>query len=463
MSFRDYELDDLPLAEVLGSLSYALDLTTGQPLGHSQASCLIALRIATHLRLSDDLKSSLYHAMLIKDSGCSSNAARIYQIFGSDERAAKRKSKIVDWTNLFEAAKYAAEHALPDAGILRRAGRLLQLATKTAETSRDWIETRCNRGADIALTIGLGENAAECIRTLDEHWDGQGQPYGLKGDRIPLLGRIACLAQTMEVFARTFGVNEAYSVIRQRSGKWFDPELVRIATTFKDDMIFWRDVLDAPRESLLRLEVRAILDRATRQRIDTICEVFAQVVDAKSPFTAEHSRRVTQYAVDLGAAFGFTDERLATLRRASLLHDIGKLAVSNAILDKPGKPTDEEWKAIRSHPYYTEQILKTIPGFQRICDIAKAHHERLDGKGYFMGMTANELDADMRVLAVADVFDAISADRPYRAAMDRSQVYAILDRDAGLDQDCVATVKDLYGFAPLPALGHHTEPMRLAA
>ena len=128
---------------------------------------------------------------------------------------------------------------------------------------------------------------------------------------------------------------------------------------------------------------------ATEVHIDAICDAFAQIVDAKSSFTGEHSARVCAYSVEIGQALGIAGARLTLLRRAALLHDVGKLAVSNAILDKPGRPTEDEWAAIKKHPYYTQQVLGQIRGFERLAEVACAHHERLDGRGYFRGLTAD--------------------------------------------------------------------------
>ena len=124
------------------------------------------------------------------------------------------------------------------------------------------MHARCNRGARIALAIGLGEPAAECIRHLDEHWDGHGGPEHLRGEEISLLGRIACLSQTLEVFAKTFDVATAYDVVKKRSGRWFDPELARAACAFAQDGVFWENVYDRTRDSLLALEVHAAIERA---------------------------------------------------------------------------------------------------------------------------------------------------------------------------------------------------------
>ncbi len=434
---------ELSFAEILASLSYALDLTSGHPMGHAQRACLIGCRLGADLGLSAPQLTSLYYALLIKDSGCSSNAARMYEIFGNDEIEVKRASRVADWSNLIEAAKYAAANTMPHGKFLERAQRFVHIATHQKETGGDILLSRCTRGAQIARSLGLGDEAAECVRCLDEHWDGRGQPARLKGDDIPILARIACLAQTMEVFATTFGPDAAFEVARKRAGRWFDPQLVRLAQSLWRDEAFWSGPYRQPREALLGMDVQTSVHTATDAHVDAICDAFAQIVDAKSSFTGTHSARVCEYSLQIAHGLGITGERLTMLRRAALLHDVGKLAVSNAILDKPGRPSDEEWAAIKRHPYHTQQVLAQITGFERLADVACAHHERLDGRGYFRGLTGDQLDLDMRILAVADVYDALSAERPYRAALPHSEVFAIMDKDAGvaLDADCIDILK----------------------
>ena len=458
----------LSLAEILGALSHALDLTSGQALGHAQRTCLIGMRLGREIGLSPTQLSSLYYALLMKDAGCSSNAARMFEIFGSDDIEAKRAGKIVDWSNLVEALKYAAHHTLPESPLLTRARRMLSIAANPAAVNHSFMHSRCNRGAQIALAIGLGEEAADCIRHLDEHWNGQGQPYQLKGDAVPLLSRIACMAQTMEVFSTTFGLGAAYEVVRARKGRWFDPDLVQAAHAFRQDDTFWQGVRDDTRAELRRLDVRTGTREVSETSIDSVCDAFAQIVDAKSPFTSEHSSRVSGYAVEIADILGFDAARVLQMRRAGLLHDVGKLAVSNAILDKPGPLSDDEWVIVRRHPYHSQQILGQIRGFERVTQIAAAHHERLDGRGYFQNLPAAHLDKEMRALACADVFDALSAARPYRDAMPLSKVFALLDKDAGtaLDADCIAALKSRYGdwetmpaYRPAPPVPKSAAPL----
>lgn len=442
----------LTKAEILTALSRALDLVEGQPPGHAVRTCWIAMRLAGELGLGEAERDALYFAALVKDSGCSSNAVRIQSIFGADELVAKGAVKTVDWTNPIANAIYGLRYVERGQGLATRL-RGLQRAAREKDVMREVTEARCTRGAEIARLLGFSPLVSDAIRDLDEHWDGRGAPRGLKGDQTGIVARVLGLAQTLEVFVTNFGVGEAFRMLERRRGRWFEPALVAACAGFRDDAEFWRAHAARAEAVTLEIPVAAAAQTVVDAEIDSICEAFAQIVDAKSSFTAEHSTRVTGYAVELGRAYGFAPGRLRTLRRAALLHDVGKLGVSNGILEKPGRPTDAEFDTIRLHPRFTWEILSPIRGFSRLADLAAAHHERLDGRGYWRGWDACQLDLDMRILAVADVFDALSADRPYRGAMTMPEVFAILDRESGvgLDADCVDVLRETYldGARPL--------------
>lgn len=446
--------EPVSLVTLLAALSYALDLTEGQPMGHALRTCLIGLRIAREIGVGGEERDDLHLALLLKDAGCSSNAARMYTLFGGDEILAKRDSKIRDWRRMSEAVKFALRHAAPHEGLARRLEQLRFLSRQPGRVMDALTETRCTRGAEIATLLGLGERVAGAIHALDEHWDGQGAPYRRAGQAIPLLARIACLAQTLEVFVTTYGIVQGYTMLRQRSGTWFDPELVRAAQAFESESAFWEDVRQSPERRLWEKTSERLRTEVTEASLDSVCEAFARIVDAKSSFTGEHSARVADYALELAHQLGVSAQRQVTLRRAALLHDLGKLAVPNLILDKPDRLTADEFALVRRHPYYTEMILTQIPALGRIAQIAAAHHEKLDGSGYHRGVTAEHLDQEMRILAVADIFDALTATRPYRAALPPERVQAILAHEAGgaLDPDCVAAASALLERPEAPAL-----------
>jgi putative nucleotidyltransferase with HDIG domain len=280
--------------------------------------------------------------------------------------------------------------------------------------------------------IELSETTAAAIRSLDEHWDGSGYPYGLAGDAIPLFGRILCLAQTAEVFFGVGGSRAALDVAAERRGTWFDPALVDALRSTRRDRAFWASLAGIePHRVIGGFEPEDRVQRADEERLDRVAEAFALIVDAKSPYTSRHSEGVARIAVGAADVLGYGPDGLRDLRRAALLHDIGKLGVSNLILDKPGKLDADEWVQMRRHPALTVKILERVSAFRDLAATAGAHHERLDGGGYHLGLTADQLNRDARILAVADVFEALTAERPYRAALPLDQVWAIMLRDAG--------------------------------
>jgi putative nucleotidyltransferase with HDIG domain len=188
---------------------------------------------------------------------------------------------------------------------------------------------------------------------------------------------------------------------------------------------------------------------ASPERIDDICEAFAQVIDAKSHYTYSHSVGVASAAVEIAEALCLAPQTITMVRRAALLHDIGKLSVSNAILEKPGKLTEEEWGSIRMHPVYTRLILRMITGFEHLSFVAAAHHERLDGKGYPENLDGDNLPLTARILCVADVYQALSEKRPYREGLADDVVFGIMEKDAPaqLDPKCFDALKQNSGIS----------------
>jgi putative nucleotidyltransferase with HDIG domain len=428
---------DVRLSEVLAALSHALDITEGQPRGHAERTCLIAMRVARQLGVDAQTSSALFHAALLKDAGCSSNAAKVAHLYGADDAGVKRDRKVTDHLQPAQSLRHLVRATAPGEGPLAKARGLRRLVAHGSRGSRALTELRCERGALVARHVGLSAEAEQAIRDLDEHWDGRGYPQGLEGEAISLGGRILCLAQTAEVFWQDGGAGAACGVARERRGTWFDPALVDALTACEDDHGFWA-TLDEPRVATLEPSDRLLHTDAAG--LDRIALAFAGIVDAKTPYTARHSEGVAEIAVRLAAALGFDAAEQRELRRAGLLHDIGKLGVSNRILDKPGRLDDAEWAAVRRHPTWTLEILERIPAFASLAAVAANHHEKLDGSGYGRGLTARELSLPARILAVADIAEALTADRPYRAPMPLERVLGIIGSEAphALDGTVVA-------------------------
>jgi HD-GYP domain-containing protein (c-di-GMP phosphodiesterase class II) len=437
------QANHISLAELCGSLSYALDLTEGQPAGH----CLRATWIAYHTGLAAGLDPAMlrevYYTTLLKDLGCSSNAARICDLYLTDDIKLKREFKLMG-TGLGPALKFVLQRTGTEAGLKQRLGAILNILQNGGEITVGLIETRCQRGADIAARMRFSEPVQAGIRALDEHFNGGGKPYGIGGADLPVNANLALLGQVADVFHKSAGPDAALAEIRSRSGSWFDPVLVEAFVRAQAAAGFWSALTgEALPMRVFDLPPGRGTTLIDEDYLDDIAGAFADVIDAKSSFTADHSDRVTFYTDLIAEELGFTAERRRWLRRAALLHDLGKLAVSNTILDKPNKLDDTEWQSVRSHPGIGRAILEQVSVFSDIAPLAGGHHERLDGRGYPDGLKGDEVTLEMRILAVADVFDALSADRPYRAAMSTENALAILDEGVGtaFDPLCVDALK----------------------
>lgn len=432
-----------PIGEVLACLSHALDLVEGQPRGHGVRTSMIAVRLAQRLGLDQESVTKTFYASILKDTGCSSNAARIFHFFGGDERDFKYDAKLVDWTNSLESFRHALTHIAPGASLSQKLVSLARLARKGPSLADEVVELRCHRGAAIARALGFDEDVAMAVHCLDEHFDGRGSPAKLVGDQIPVLAQVIGLAQTMDVFVTAFGVGECMEMIRRRRRKWFGPEVADAGISLEAEVELWREYRQHLAGEEVPLPVGSEALVGVKTSVEDVCHAFAQIIDAKSAFTGEHSTRVAEYAGFMGRSFGFQPERLVELDRAALLHDIGKLGVSNSILEKPGRLTDDEFGEIRKHPEMSSLLLGQIRGFERITELASTHHERLDGRGYWRGLGSEALDLDMRILTAADVFDALTAKRPYRDAMPVDEALEIMERDSGtaFDARCLDVLR----------------------
>lgn len=452
---------DMP--ELISALSFALDLTEGAMPGHALRSCIIGMRIGERAGLSQNQLSDLYYALLLKDIGCSSNAHHMDQIVrGEDEKVQAEIRAVVEaevWADIRAELKAALDEAgtakshgpvFPSLRSLWKPGRpqeepderVPQSLLHPIRRNRNIATIHGDRGASIIGKIGLTAETAAAVRALDEHWDGTGYPGRWRGEQIPLLARIAAIAQHLDVFASNKGPEHAIAVLRVRSGKWFDPELVRIAGSLHRTRQLWKDSLAILPEQDVR---SAVLDLEPREnlhlgpdRIDRVCEAFSDVTDAKSPFTVDHSMGVADAALIIGETMGLSAEKMVFIRRAALLHDLGKLRIPNSILHKQGKLTVEEFLIVKEHPALTSKILGRIPAFREMAHVAGSHHEKLDGSGYPNNLSADDLSLEARVIAVADVYAALSEKRPYRDSLDLNQVTTIMIKEIPhkLDPEC---------------------------
>lgn len=428
----------LVLSELITSLSYALDITEGQPPGHCIRVCWIGFHIGQHCQLEPQQLWDLYYTLLLKDLGCSSNAARICELYATDDLEFKRNFKTVDGS-LSQVINFVVKNTGLKQGLAERFRSIINIMKNGDDIAQDLIQTRCSRGAEIAQQLRFSDDVCNGVRNLDEHWDGGGRPEHLTGQNIPLFSRIALLAQVADVFHQSSGRASAIKEIINRAGSWFDPALVEIFQKLAASEEFWQG-LEATdvQAKVLAFEPAQFCMLLDEDYLDEIAAAFGQVVDSKSHYTAGHSERVALYTDLIAQQLGFSHDFRRWLKRGALLHDVGKLGVSNSVLDKPDKLDDQEWQEVRMHPVYTEQILSEISAFSELALVAGAHHERMDGKGYPKGLKGDDVTLATRVITTADIFDAITADRPYRGPTPVAKALEIMGKEIGsaIDKRC---------------------------
>jgi HD-GYP domain-containing protein (c-di-GMP phosphodiesterase class II) len=431
------------LGELLGALSHALDMAEGQAAGHGVRACWIGQRLGRAIGLNAAEMRDLYYTTLLKDSGGSCNAQRIGALFLADDLSFKRGRRAAG-LSLPAQMNFVVRHTGADAGLGQRCRAILNAVQNGGEIDRELTEARSSRGAEIARQLRFGDDVSEAIQSLDERWDGSGQPQGLAGAEIPLYSRIALLAQAVEGFHAGAGPQSAREQVARRSGRWFDPSLADAFAVLAREPAFWRQLAsDDLAQRVSEMEPARPPGPVDADTLDDIAAAFGQIADAKSPWTAGHSARVALVADGVGGQLGLEAPERRWLRRGALLHDIGKLGVSSRILDKPGALDPGQWSAMRRHAHATEQILARIPSFCGLARMAGAHHEKLDGSGYPRGLDARHIRLETRIVTAADIFDALISDRPWRAALPTARALQVMRDEVGtsVDGDCLAALE----------------------
>ncbi|NOT35682.1 MAG: HD domain-containing protein [Candidatus Eisenbacteria bacterium] len=402
------------LGAVLGAISAALDLADGRRPGASLRATLIGMGIGERLSLSAGHMRELYLALLTQNLGATADARLLGASADGDERAAKRARR--------------HDHELEPAD------------------AREVSRLRALRSVQLADAMALGVGVSAVLAASDERWDGRGHPGGARGDAIPIGARIVSIARFIDERRANESSAEALGSVGRRVGTQFDPELLPALA----DLMPWLDRWESADEAaLLRLACEAEPGDspvvASPARLDRIAENLGALVDEKSDFTHGHSRNVADLATRMAWELGLDESQQTDTRRAAWLHDLGMVAVPTGVLDKRGYLTAEEWECVRVHPFHTHHILGNAPGFDRIALAAAAHHERLDGRGYFLGLRGDAIPGISRILAVADSFEALTADRPHRAAVPEEVAMHFLELDQGLDPACIAALRRALG------------------
>jgi HD-GYP domain-containing protein (c-di-GMP phosphodiesterase class II) len=439
------------LAELVAALSLGIDLGFGQPMEHVLRQCLIALRLAEQLGIDEDTRATIYYTALLINVGCHSDAHEQAKWFGDDIALKSAKYKY-DGPSLQMMASTMRRLGSGNPPLHRlRVG--LEFAVSGHREMDQMISTHAGLARSLAEQLGLPDGVREGVGGAYERWDGRGWPDGLEGDVVPIAARIAQFAEFMEVAHRMGGIEAATALASERSGKQFDPAL---AATLCNEPAAILEGLDAVGtwDAVIEAEPSLAVVLAG-ERFDDALGAVANFVDLKSPYTLAHSRAVADLAAEAGAALDMPDGEVLALRRAGLVHDFGKLGVSNAIWDKRGPLGAGEWERVRMHPYFTERMLSASDALAPLGAIAVQHRERLDGSGYPRQLWGAAITRPARILAAADAYQAMCEARPHRSALSADEAAAELQvevRAGRLDREAVEAV--------LGAAGHRVRGRR---
>jgi HD-GYP domain-containing protein (c-di-GMP phosphodiesterase class II) len=403
---------DVRMAELLAVLSLAADLGMGQPMEHVLRQCLICLRLARQLGLAEADQEVVYYTALVAWVGCHVDAYEQAKWFG-DDTVLKADFRQVDFTGL-ASPLFMLRHLGAGRPLLERARIGAAFPGEGRRAAEAMLENHWLAADGLAERLGLPQQVRDSVEQTFERWDGKGVPKGVQGEEILITSRLVTLADVVEVFHRAGGTDAAVAVARQRRGTQFDPRIVDVfvdqaAALFAglDEASSWDAVLGAEPGQRMRL---------TGAGFDAALEAIADFADVKSPYTLGHSRAVADLAAESARILGLDSQAVTLVRRAGLVHDLGRLGVPNTIWDKPGGLSHAETERVRLHPYLTERMLVCSPALAPLAGIAAQHHERLDGSGYPRGLAGGAVSPGGRVLAAADFYRARTEPRPHRPA-----------------------------------------------
>jgi HD-GYP domain-containing protein (c-di-GMP phosphodiesterase class II) len=433
------------LAELLAALSLVTDLARGRPPEEAMRACLLATRLARIQGLREPEAAVVYATTLLRFVGCTATSLEYAQAFGGDDVTVRGRGDQVDPTVPAEALGllWGLGDSLSPLARLRLVAHALPRAKRVTGQG---VRADCEVAASMARRFGLDEGVEAALWAIFERWDGRGGPHGLAGEQIPLAARFAAVAYAAVSFANS-GAEVAVETVRRWSGRILDPG---VASVFASQ---GRDLLDElERVDDLHLAVVAaepgLRRTVTEGQLDRVARGFADVVDLKSPYLHGHSSGVAELAEAAARLMGMPEPEVVAVRRAGLFHDLGRAGVPTGLWDKPGPLSRSDWEQVRLHPYHTERILGRAPMLAAVGRLASSHHERLDGSGYHRGTPAQLLGMDARVLAAADVYQALVSDRPHRPARPPPEAAAAVQAEPGLDRQAVAAVLEAAGHRP---------------
>jgi HD-GYP domain-containing protein (c-di-GMP phosphodiesterase class II) len=451
----------LRLADLLAGLSVVADLGFGLPPEEAMRSCLIATELARLRNLPEQEVADTFYASLLFHVGCTAYSHETAAIFG-DELA---NTRAVAKTN-FAAPRDVLTKFIPEAtkgmGLLPRVRSAAFIVIRGQAFGKRYETATCEVARETARRLGLPATVQRALYEAHEQWRGGGAPKGLEGEEIALPARIARVGIEAARWDDIGGPEMAVAALGRRAGGILDPSYVDLFVQNASAILAGASTGD-PRERILEAEPKPVVEK-DQAELPEVAIAFGDIADLKTPFTHGHSQEVARLATAAAERLRLDRKTVEVLHVAALLHDLGRVGISNAIWEKEGPLSAAEWEQVRTHPYQSERILATSEALEPTAQLAGMHHERLDGSGYHRGCQAREIPVAARILAAADVFQAMTQDRPHRKALDPQDAGEELVRESRsgrLDSDVVASVLDAAG-QPRTTRRHDLRPAGLS-
>lgn len=376
---------------------------------------MLGVQIGRELSLSEEQLEELFYVTLLRHVGCTAFSHEEGIVLG-DDNAMRRNFTGIDSSRPAQVAATAFRTFGAGTGPLRRV-RTLTAAILAADrlSMTRVVAAHCDASSRLAQQLGMADGVIDSLNHIFERWDGKGLPLGLKGDAIALSARVTHFSHTVVLETWRRGASGAREMVRRRAGSEFDPTLAQVFLSQSAELME-SVTADSVWDAVLATEP-ASGPWLPASRLDAIAQAFALFSDLKSPYTLGHCQSVARLAEASGRALTLGDVEVRSLRRAALLHHLGRVAIANGIWDKRGRLNAAEWERVRLYPYHTERIVFRLQALRPLATLAGSVQERLDGSGYHRGIPATLLSTEARVLAAADVYQAMTEDRPHRPAL----------------------------------------------
>jgi HD-GYP domain-containing protein (c-di-GMP phosphodiesterase class II) len=407
-------VEQIRLAELLAAFSLLSDLGMGREQEVAIGSCLIATELARRMDVPEDVVADTYYTALLQHIGCTAYSHETALLFG-DDVALNAAGEKTDHNRPSEIISVMIPALASGPGAVGRARVAAIMLVRGQQFARAATSANCEVAAMLARRLGFGDGLEQSLFQVFESWNGKGGPRRLKGASIALAARLAQVGATAALFDRLGGPELAVEAVRRRSGTSLDPHVADVFARDGEEIL--RELADSDRWPMVLAAEPPPHRLVPESEVDAVAAAFGDLADLKSPFLHGHSAGVAVLAEAAGGVLGLPASELVMLRRAALLHDIGRVAISSSIWSKTGPLTTAEWEQARLHPYHTERLLLRSPFLAPLAAIAGSHHERLDGSGYPHATKGAALPVAARVLAAADEYDTMTHDRAHRGAL----------------------------------------------